>query len=447
MRATTVEADGSETTLGINGPGNLIGESALLEEGHRRARMRALRRSRLVVLDREWLFDLLSSQPATAMAVVRTVVERADQATTPSAAIVAIVPLDSTVVDEARLIGEAAAACSGQTLVQAADVANEDFGETADGFEWLDEMEQEHGGAILLGDPTSPEWTIAAAEAADRVVFVVDAEHGPEIGELEHQILRSIPREANATRLLLLVHPADTDRPSRTRAWLDRRELDCHLHLRRKAPADMHRVARYVIGRPLTMAIGAGGVRSAGAVGTVRALGQRGVAVDAVSGVSGGAIVASWISISTSIDELEDKTEWSMRKLLDFTLPVGAVIAGKRAWSRIQDAVGDRDIADTWLPLSIVTTDLTTGEPVNHPKGRWPTLSTQVSRSLACSHRSISMDTFTWTEQCSTRFLWTRPPISSRRARWLLSISPHRMADRRSRFRASCRARACCFDA
>jgi predicted acylesterase/phospholipase RssA len=236
-------------------------------------------------------------------------------------------------------------------------------------FDWLDDMEQQHGGVVLLGDPTDSAWTIAAAELADRVVFVVDAEHGPEIGELEHKILRQVPREANATRLLLLVHPSDADRPSRTRAWLDRRELDRHLHLRRRTPADRHRVARYMIGQPLTMAIGAGGVRSAGAVGTVSALAKRGVAVDAVAGVSGGAIIASWVANSTSIDELEDKTEWSMRKLLDFTLPVGAVISGKRAWSRIQESVGDRDIADTWLPLSIVTTDLTNGEPTNHTRG------------------------------------------------------------------------------
>jgi predicted acylesterase/phospholipase RssA len=330
--------------------------------------MRALRRSQLVELDRAWMIELLSDRPDAAMAVVQAVVERAGRPAVPSATVVAIVPLESTVVDEARLIGETAAAAVAHPLVEAADVPG-GFAGTTDGSDWLDDMEQNHGGVVLLGDPTDSVWTIAAAEVADRVVFVVDVEHGPEIGQLEHQILRLIPREANATRLLLLVHPANADRPSGTRAWLDRRELDRHLHLRRKTPSDTHRVARYVIGQPLTMAIGAGGVRSAGAVGTLRALEQRGVAVDAVAGVSGGAIIASWITTSASIDELEDKTEWSMRRLLDFTLPVGSVVAGKRAWGRIQEAAGDRDIADTWLPLSIVTTDLTSGEPVNHTRG------------------------------------------------------------------------------
>ena len=145
--------------------------------------------------------------------------------------------------------------------------------------------------------------------------------------------------------------------------------MDRHLHLRRQTASDTHRVARHLVGRPLTVAIGAGGVRSAGAVGTLHALAERHIAVDAIAGVSGGSIVAGWFSMYPVLDGLDDTTEWAMRKLLDYTIPVGAVVAGGRAWARIQDTVGDRDISDTWLPLSVVTTDLTDGVPVNHVTG------------------------------------------------------------------------------
>ena len=369
LQASTIEADGSERIIGVLGPGELVGETALLEEGRRRARVRALRPSELVQLDRTWLLDLLANDPGAAMSVVRTLIERSDRPIAPPPGVVAIGPLDSPVVDEARLVGEAAADAAGHLLIGRGDVSARAPRHNGGELEWLEEAEREHGGVILLGDPSDTSWTTTAAEVADRVLFVVDAEQGPAIGELEHQVLRSIPRQANATRMLLLVHPAGTERPSRTRDWLDRRDLDRHLHLCRRETRHRFRVARHLIGRPLTLAIGAGGVRSAGAVGTIRAMTARGIAIDAVSGVSGGAIIASWLAISTSLDELEDKTDWSMRKLLDYTLPIGSVIAGKRAWSRIQEAVGDRDIADSWLPLSLVSTDLTEGEPVNHERG------------------------------------------------------------------------------
>lgn len=369
VQASTVEPDGSEQPFQVQGPGELIGEAAFLDEGYRRARVRTLRRSRLVELDRVWLIELLVKQPELAMSVVRTMVERGDRPAEPPMGVVAIVALDSSVVDEARLVAEAAAHSGGHVMIAADDIADHQLLGEVDGFDWLDDAEREHGGVVLLGDPTSSSRAVAVAEVADRVVFVVDAEHGPSVGELERKVVRSIPRRANAARLLLLVHPTDTDRPRNTREWLDRRDIDRHLHLRRETRTDQYRAARHAIGRPLTLAIGAGGVRSAGAVGTVRALAKRGIAVDAAAGVSGGAIIATWLAIATSLDDLADKTEWSMRKLLDYTLPVGAVIAGKRAWGRIQEAVGDDDIADTWLPLSIVSTDLTDGVPVNHTRG------------------------------------------------------------------------------
>jgi predicted acylesterase/phospholipase RssA len=368
VQVSSVSENGSSRAVGVLGPGDVIGESALLEDGRRRASVRALRRTEVIELDRSWLVELLSSQPEAALAVARTVMARSDRPVAPPAAVVAVVPLASTVVDEARQVADAAARCSRFRMADRELVADDDL--AGDWHEWLDDAEREHGGVVLIGDPADRAWTTTITDIADRVVFVIDGDHGPMLGDLEQHLVRTIHREANATRLLVLVHPADADRPRRTVDWLDRREVDRHLHLRRRSLTDRHRVARHVIGRPLTMAIGAGGVRSAAAVGTVRAMDDRGVAIDAVAGISGGAIIAAWVALSTPIDQLEEKADWSMRKLLDYTIPVGAVVAGERAWNRIQEAVGDRDIADTWLPLSIGSTDLTAGEPVNHMRGR-----------------------------------------------------------------------------
>lgn len=76
LLACTLDPDGTEQALGIVGPGELIGESSLLDDGRRGARVRALRGSQLVVLDRTWLAEQLARSPDTAIQLVRTMVTR-----------------------------------------------------------------------------------------------------------------------------------------------------------------------------------------------------------------------------------------------------------------------------------------------------------------------------------------------------------------------------------
>jgi predicted acylesterase/phospholipase RssA/CRP-like cAMP-binding protein len=369
LRASTVDAKGQESQVAVHGPGHFVGESALLEGGVRRARLRATRRTRLAELDRDWLTALLSDEPALALEILRVVLARQEHALASPAGVIGIVPLDSTVVADCRLLAEAAVSMGQRVLVDARAGAQLQHETTAGALDWIDQFEEEHGGVVLVGEPTRSEWTRAVCSTVDRLVFVVDARHDPAVGPFERVLLDTVPRAANTSRILVLVHPSDTDRPHETRRWLDSRDVDRHLHLRRQTPADTNRVARHLVGCALTVVIGAGGVRSAGAVGTLHALAERHIAVDAIAGVSGGSIVAGWFSMYPQLDRLDDKIEWAMRKLLDYTIPIGAVVAGGRAWARIQDSVGDRDISDTWLPLSVVTTDLTNGVPVNHVTG------------------------------------------------------------------------------
>ncbi len=367
VEVTNVGVDGIEQSIASHGPGELVGESALLEGGVRRARVRTLRRTRLVELDREWMAKLITSHPQTTNHVLAAVLGRGENAPPSTTGVIAVLPLSTAVLDESRDLFDAVVSGSGHVGFDGAERPIPD--DPVRLAEEIDRAEVEHGGAVLLGDPLDHRRGVDIADVADRVVFVADAARGPEVGALEREVIDTVPRRANAVRILLLVHAENTDRPRDTRSWIDRREIDRHLHLRRRSADDVARVSRHVVGRPLTLAVGAGGARSAGAVGTVHALTSRGVAIDAVAGVSGGAIIASMIAVDPSAPDLDDRTDRGMRRLLDFTLPVGAVIAGKRAWGRIRDAVGDRDIADTWLPLSITTTDLTANEPVNHTAG------------------------------------------------------------------------------
>ncbi len=383
IQATTEGPAGHETQLGLHGPGELIGESVLLDHGIRRARLRAARRSMVAVLDRAWLVELMASQPDAAMAVMTALLARNDRVPSQPSQVIAVIPLATTVMGEALAVADATSALGRHLTIDPDRHPSIHRAATNGELDWLDRIERnvadgpidlEHDGpepgVILLGKTDRPAWNLAATKVADRVLLIVDSADGPAIGGAERALLDAVPKSANSARLLVIVHPSDAERPQRTHEWLVRRNVDRHLHLRRHAPTDTNRVARHAAGKALTLAIGAGGVRSAGAVGTIQAMSERGLAVDAVAGVSGGAIVAAWLAVLGTVDRLEEKTEWSMRKLLDYTIPVGSIVAGGRAWRRIEEACGDRDVLDTWIPLAVTSTDLTDAVSVNHTSGR-----------------------------------------------------------------------------
>jgi signal transduction histidine kinase len=68
--------DGTNVLLAVRGPGELIGEMALLEDAPRMASARVASNCRLLAIDREQLEELLSSSPSSAQAMLRTITNR-----------------------------------------------------------------------------------------------------------------------------------------------------------------------------------------------------------------------------------------------------------------------------------------------------------------------------------------------------------------------------------
>ena len=67
---------GQETFLASRGPGDVIGEMALLEQEPRSASVRAVADSRLLVIDRQAFVTLLDCSPTASLTILRTVVQR-----------------------------------------------------------------------------------------------------------------------------------------------------------------------------------------------------------------------------------------------------------------------------------------------------------------------------------------------------------------------------------
>jgi len=133
-------------------------------------------------------------------------------------------------------------------------------------------------------------------------------------------------------------------------------------------------VARHLTRTKLGLALGAGGAKGLAHVGVIDVLERAGYAIDFVAGSSIGALVGALMGLRIDASEVERQVKhiWSPGhvELLPNLSPDGISVGLERILQTVKDSFGDRSIADLSLPLSIVTADLETGEPISLCK--WP---------------------------------------------------------------------------
>ncbi|MFP4147959.1 MAG: cyclic nucleotide-binding domain-containing protein [Nitriliruptoraceae bacterium] len=389
VRVLQRDRDGEITQpVGEVGPGELIGERALLADAPRNATIVAARRTHLARMPRAGFERLMLAEPRAMLAVTRRLLARqqnARQAFTRSRsgrASVVLVPIASgTEVHDlaAGLAAELGRLPGSVRMLTAGDVdrgvglvgaAQAEEGTPAElrVERFLDEIEAETDLVLLVADPTPTTWSRRCARRGDHLVLVASATDDPAPSESEAVLAgsRELPYQR---RTLLLRHPIDSDRPHGTRAWLEPRDVDDHLHLRDGHAGDLGRLARYLTGRSVWLVLGGGGAKGFAHLGVVRAMEELGIPIDGVAGSSVGSAMAALVAMGTPTEQLVPLTERFFHRVLDYTPPVSGIIAGKRITEAVADAVGDRDLTDTWLPLRCMTTNLTRSTAVVHRSG------------------------------------------------------------------------------
>jgi len=134
------------------------------------------------------------------------------------------------------------------------------------------------------------------------------------------------------------------------------------------------RIARWITGQALGLALSSGGSKALAHLGVLRVLREAGVVVDAVAGTSGGAMVAAGLAVGLSEDDMLDHVRELAAGLrlrrVDFNLlPRSALFKGVRLRHQLDTWLGGRTFADTRIPCWVVATDVTLGAEVVIDRG------------------------------------------------------------------------------
>jgi NTE family protein len=405
LRAYVRDDDGSEHMVREMARGQVVGEMSLYTDEPRSATVVAIRDSVLVRLSKPAFNELLAKSPQMSVAITRQMIKRLQALQTRSElarpVTLGVLPISpgADALAFARELGRHLEPMGRVCVIQGSDIqTGTGSGEAAPlgphgeasprGADSraialrLDQIEARHDYVLLVADDGPTDWTQRCSRRCDEMLLVAGADAAPVLHPTEAQYLmrrQLAGGRAEAAEILVLLHPADRRCPSGTRAWLDRRPLADHFHVRRSAesgvagadarasdPAgDFARLARTLSRNAVGLVLAGGGARGLAHIGLVQALHERAIEIDYVGGTSIGAVMAALVASDRPLPEQRRvaRRAFSGNPTGDFNLvPLLSLITGRRLKRIIRAAIEELfgkepDVEDLWKPFFCVASN------------------------------------------------------------------------------------------
>jgi NTE family protein len=361
--------DGQEPQfLGVIRPGEPAGEMALIAGVPHSADVYALRDSEIFAMPKDAFFAACDADASVMTELAKLMILRSRQTARRGS------------VGEPSVFGFIPVARPGpiRPLVErlAREIATLGYEVTTVGSEanaapteWFSEVERVHDFVLYVAERDEPDWAAFVPRQVDRLFRVG---RGDRPAESEGRPPGAATLQEQGLVDLILMHPAEADRPRGTEAWLDATSAARAFHVRRGHDGDFRRMARVLTGQSVGLVLSGGGARAYAHVGAINALRERGVPVDFVGGSSMGAIVGAGLAMGWDQQEMDRRLHEAFvnsSPLDDMALPLLAMTHGVKVTERLHDHFGDTQIADLWLPFFCLSSNLTTGAYQLHRRG------------------------------------------------------------------------------
>jgi NTE family protein len=349
--------------------GETVGEMSLISNEPHSAQLVALRDTELLRVSPQAFDSLIARHPRVMFNLMRVLIRRLNETTHQPVdrsrpKTFAIVPLQEGLGDEpiARRLAASLVEMGSKAAVLDASSAEQSA-------EWFNNFEAGHDVVFYRGDAPDSAWTQLCLRQSDRVFLLARADRPLPLKPLE---MPAFKERATGLPELLLLHPTNQSQGLPEHFALRSGLFESHHHVRAGASEDIRRLARFIAGRAIGLVLAGGGARGFAHIGVIKALTEAGVPFDHLGGTSMGAVIAAGLALEWSIDELTDRMRNAFVKenpLSDFTLPLIALVRGKKVTNLLRENFGTGRIEEMPKPFFCVSSDLTTGRIHVHRSG------------------------------------------------------------------------------
>jgi NTE family protein len=348
--------------------GETVGEMSVLAGDAHAAKLVALRDSELLRIGKRQFEALLMRHPRLAMNLMRLLVRRLRQTTRRSVQVqhartIALIPLHPGI--DCRPLSAALSRAFGEMALKAGALSSDTTPGTGD---WYQRFEVDHDVVLYLGDAPESRWTQLCLRQADRVFLVARA---GEVLPTNWRMQETLGRLKRRLPELLLLKPALAGGISTTPGGLNG-PYGLHHYLRENDKSDVARFARVLTGRAVGLVLAGGGARGFAHIGVIKALREASVPFDIIGGSSMGAVVAAGVAMGWDHQELSRRVRHAFvlsNPLSDFTLPLVAVLRGKKVSRLLQEHFAETRIEDLHRTYFCVSSNLTMGRATVHSDG------------------------------------------------------------------------------
>lgn len=372
--------------IGDIGPGEPVGDLALLGDHRRTATITATRDSELIELPPE----ALSQLPADGLRWILSILgDRLRSLHRPRGGARTILIWGSDQKEDVERASAVLSEAIRKTDARAVSLNSSDLpGDLSSDCEedeershkigrWISQKEDQCELAVLSANSqVDPVWTRACLRHADRILVVCDSQR---LQEDQHDwVLPSLPKDITPDCRpeidLVVVHSQDPPFPPLV-DLLGQDQIDQVnrvYHVRRHQLGDLDRLARHQAGQARALVLSGGGARGIAHIGCLRALESRGIEVDAIGGTSIGSFVGGLASSGMPHRQILEYMRENFAKggIRRYQVPLVSVDSGKGYIGVIEKAYGDLRIEDFPIPFYAVSCNLSTGSPGVHRSGR-----------------------------------------------------------------------------
>ena len=350
--------------------GETVGEMSLIsgEESHS-AQLVALRDTELLRISPDGFESLIQRHPRVMMNLMRVLVKRLQETTQRPAdagrpKTFAMIPLQEGLGDEpiARRIASVLVQMGSKAAVLDANSAEQSA-------EWFNAFEAAHDVVFYRGDAPDSAWTQLCLRQADRTLLLAESDRPLPLRPLD---LPAFKERATGLPQLLLLHRSGRADELPEHFALRSGLFESHHHVRAHNMDDIRRLARFISGRAVGLVLAGGGARGFAHIGVIKALIEANVPFDHLGGTSMGGIIAAGIALEWNLDELIARMRDVFVKsnpLSDYTIPLIALVRGKKVSNLLREHFGDVRIEEMPRPFFCVSSDLTSGRIHVHRAG------------------------------------------------------------------------------
>ncbi len=362
---------------------DILGELSVFTGEPRSATVLALRDSELIRIPKELALSVLTKYPAALLQITSVIAERLalsrrktkkkslkvkNFAILPTSSSFSIEPFLQVLVETLQKFGTVGL------------VRDSDYKQVLDQFEndterdhqivhWFQALEAHNNFLIFVCGTEWNEWEATCIRQTDRFLIVQDVQKNVSRSRLEKELEA---RKINKPMDLVLIQRDYPKLPENTIHHLEIRNISQHYHIHLNSIQTLERMARGILGKSIGVAFGGGGAKGFAHLGVMEAFEVAGIPVDQVAGTSAGSIFGALLALGYSAEDAkkEAKSFWVDRDLLnEFTVPVLALVTGKKYTEAIRSFFKDIQIEDLWIPFYAFSTNLTSSSEKVHDRG------------------------------------------------------------------------------